>query len=138
MTVKARLASDKTARGREPTIAFKAVVNIARRWGLSEEELAQVLGGVGKSTLLRWKAQLASEGAIRADFGPDMLDRVSYLLGIYKALHILFPDSAQADAWVRKPNSALGFYGRSALERMLRGRMDDLRFVRRHLDAWRG
>lgn len=68
----------------------------------------------------------------------DVLERISYILGIYKALHLLFADRAQADGWVRRPNAALMFGGRSALERMLAGDVADLHAVRQYLDAQRG
>ena len=60
----------------------------------------------------------------------DTLERLSYLLGIYKALQILLPDPAAADAWVRRPNAAPLFAGRSALDRMLAGNVSDLSAVR--------
>ncbi len=66
----------------------------------------------------------------------DTLERISVLLGIYKALHILLPIPARADGWIRRPNTA--FDGNSALDVLLRGRVDNLYQVRRHLDAWRG
>ena len=68
----------------------------------------------------------------------DTLERISYVLGIYKALQILLPDAARADAWVRQPNSAGPFGGRSALERMMGGNVGDLFVVRQYLDAQRG
>ena len=68
----------------------------------------------------------------------DVLERISYILGIYKALHLLFADRAQADGWVRRPNAALMFGGRSALERMLAGQVADLYVVRQYLEGQRG
>jgi hypothetical protein len=68
----------------------------------------------------------------------DTLERLSYLLGIYKALQILLPDPQAADEWVRKSNSAPPFGGDSALERMLSGQVADLYVVRQYLDAQRG
>ena len=68
----------------------------------------------------------------------DALERISYLLGIFKALHILLPDEEAADAWVRKPNTAPLFAGTSALERMMSGQVSDLYVVRQYLDAQRG
>ena len=58
--------------------------------------------------------------------------------GIYKSLQILIPDARAADEWVRKPNAAPPFGGRSALERMLSGQVADLYVVRQYLDAERG
>ena len=57
------------------------------------------------------------------------------MLGIYKALQILLPDERAADEWVRRPNSAVPFGGRSALERMSSGQVADLYVVRQYLDA---
>ena len=68
----------------------------------------------------------------------DTLERLSYILGIYKALQILLPDEQAADRWIRKPNVAPVFAGRSALEQMLSGQVADLYRVRQYLDAERG
>jgi hypothetical protein len=65
------------------------------------------------------------------------MERISYVLGIYKALQVLLPDAAAADGWVRRPNAAPPFGGRSALERMLSGNVADLFLVRQYLDAQR-
>ncbi|CCQ10873.1 hypothetical protein PALB_17470 [Pseudoalteromonas luteoviolacea B = ATCC 29581] len=66
----------------------------------------------------------------------DTLERISYVLGIYKALGILFPTREQADAWPNKPNCA--FNDKSALEFMLEGSMFHLREMRRYLDRQLG
>ena len=68
----------------------------------------------------------------------DVLERISYVLGIYKALQILFPDPARADAWVKRPNAAPLFAGQRALDRLLSGNVSDLFVVRQYLDAQRG
>lgn len=112
--------------------ALRTFFNIADKWQLNTEEQLILLGSPGRSTFFRWK---------REPTGPishDALERISYLLGIYKALHILFPNEAQADGWIRRPNSATLFAGRSALERMLGGNVADLYLVRQYLDAERG
>lgn len=112
--------------------ALKAFFNIAERWRLSAEQERRLLGSPGRSTFFRWKRDRA--GAVPA----DVLERISYLLGIYKALHILFPNDDQADAWVRRSNTAPLFGGTTALDRMLGGRVADLYVVREYLDAERG
>ena len=61
---------------------------------------------------------------------------MSYVLGIYKALQLLFPSPRQADAWMCKPNEAFG--GGTALDHALGGNVTDLADVRRYLDAVRG
>ena len=73
-----------------------------------------------------------------AKLSADTVERISYVMGIYKALRILLPTAEAAHAWVKKPNAAYGFAGKSALERMLGGRVVDLADVRRYLDAERG
>ncbi len=67
-----------------------------------------------------------------------MLERLSYLFGIYAALQVLLPEQERADAWLRKPNSAPLFGGQPALQRMLGGQVADLFVVRQYLDAQRG
>ncbi|MBN8780566.1 MbcA/ParS/Xre antitoxin family protein [Thiobacillus sp.] len=112
---------------------LRAFFNIARDWGLSTDEQMVLLGAPGRSTFFKWKAAPET-----ADLKRDTLERLSYLLGIYKALQILLPAATAADAWVKKPNSAPLFGGRSALDRMLGGNVADLIAVRQYLDARRG
>ncbi|MDB6164396.1 MAG: hypothetical protein JWL98_1828 [Xanthomonadaceae bacterium] len=112
--------------------ALRAFFQITGRWELSTDQERRLLGSPGRSTYFRWKREQA---------GPvpqDVLERISYLLGIYKALHILFPNAGQADGWVKRPNLAPLFGGGSALERMLAGQVADLFVVRQYLDAQRG
>jgi hypothetical protein len=66
----------------------------------------------------------------------DTLERLSYLMGIYKALRILLPGSYAT--WIKRPNTNPLFGGKPALDRMLSGNMSDLFTVRQYLDAWRG
>ena len=66
------------------------------------------------------------------------MERISYILGIYKALEILLPDEKAADEWVRRPNTAALFGGQSALDRMLSGQVADLFVVRQYLGRTRG
>jgi Antitoxin Xre/MbcA/ParS C-terminal toxin-binding domain/Antitoxin Xre-like helix-turn-helix domain len=112
---------------------LRAFFNIARDWGLSTEEQMVLLGAPGRSTFFKWKSAPET-----ADLKRDTLERLSYILGIYKALQILLPATTSADAWVKKPNTAPLFGGRSALDRMLGGNVADLLAVRQYLDARRG
>ncbi|MBW8327621.1 MAG: MbcA/ParS/Xre antitoxin family protein [Thiobacillus sp.] len=112
---------------------LRAFFNIARDWALNTEEQMVLLGAPGRSTFFKWKSAPES-----ADLKRDTLERLSYLLGIYKALQILLPDATAADAWVKKPNSAPLFGGKRALDRMLGGNVADLVAVRQYLDARRG
>ena len=112
---------------------LRAFFNIARDWDLSAEEQIVLLGSPGRSTYFKWKAAPAT-----ARLGRDTLERLSLLLGIYKALQILLPQASAADTWIKRPNSAPPFGGRRALDRMLAGNISDLVAVRQYLDAMRG
>lgn len=123
-------ATPTAARGRRDAVALKTFFRLAREWGFSAEEQLVLLGRPGRSTFYRWKSQAPAALSV------DTLERISLLLGVYKALEILFPTPEHAAGWLRHANDAFG--GRTALQVMLGGRMDDLYQVRRHLDAWRG
>ena len=112
--------------------ALRAFARIADLWHLSIAEQLTLLGLSSRSTYFKWR----KERQVR--LSRDTLERISYLLGIYKALQILLPDTRSADEWVRRPNKAAVFGGKSALERMLSGNVSDLYVVRQYLDAQRG
>jgi uncharacterized protein (DUF2384 family) len=112
--------------------ALRTFFKLAEVWKLNEEDQLTLLGLQARSTLYKWKKE--RDGRLSM----DTLERISYLLGIFKALNILLPDQAAADAWLKKPNAAPLFGGKSALQRMLSGRVADLFVVRQYLDAQRG
>ena len=112
--------------------ALRTFFRIADLWGLSVEEQMTLLGLTARSTFFKWKK------APNAVLPKDTLERISYILGVYKALQILLPNDQAADEWVRRPNAASLFAGRSALDRMLSGQVADLFVVRQYLDAQRG
>lgn len=105
---------------------------LAEEWHLSEAEQIILLGLPPDFALERWR-----RGYIVAANG-ETLERISHLLGIYKAIHMLLPVPDRANQWMRAPNSAPIFGGRSALDRMLGGNIADLRSVRAYLDAQLG
>ncbi len=117
---------------------LRAALRIFAAWRIEDAAASTLLGGVGLSTLRRWRRDLDAGRDVKIDVRRDLTDRLSLILGIYKALQILFPSTAQADGWVRKANSNPIFGSRSALDVMLDGGMDDLYRVRRFLDAQRG
>ncbi|MCW1432216.1 MbcA/ParS/Xre antitoxin family protein [Novosphingobium sp. JCM 18896] len=110
--------------------ALRTFFRIAQAWGLKEREQMRLLGLDSRSTFQSWK-----RGAVAA-IPKDAIERISYVFGIYKGLHILLPQSA--DEWVRRPNQAAPFGGRSALDRMVSGNVADLYVVRQYVDAQRG
>jgi len=113
----------------EGAAMFRAGINLFGRWQLTDAQAATLLD-LPPRTFARWKA-----GAI-GRLGRDQKARLSNLMGIHKALRIIFGEPARAYDWVRRPNTAFG--GRTALEIMLGGELTDLMRVRRYLDAERG
>lgn len=107
---------------------MRAFFAIAERWGLSNDEAMTLLGRPGRTTFYAWK-----KGDIGQINDLDLATRISYVLGIFKALEILYQRPEMADQWVRKPNAAFG--GQSALDRMLGGQMVDLAVVRDYLGS---
>ena len=112
--------------------ALRTFFRIADLWNLSVDEQMILLGATARSTFFKWKKNPDTA------LPKDALERISYILGIYKALQILLPDEKAADEWVRLPNTAPPFAGKSALSRMLSGQVADLFTVRQYLDAQRG
>ncbi|MFO1242893.1 MAG: MbcA/ParS/Xre antitoxin family protein [Rickettsiales bacterium] len=112
--------------------ALRTFFNIAEHWQLSTEQQRILLGNPARSTFFQWKKK--GDGIL----SKDTLERISYILGIYKALQILLPQADAADAWIKRPNTAPLFHGSSALDRMLSGNVADLYIVRQYLDAERG
>lgn len=108
---------------------FRAALNLFTKWGVTDEQAA-VLTDMPVRTYRRWKA----EGAGR--ISRDGLARLSNLMGIHKALRIIFQEPQRGYDWIKAPNAA--FDGASALAVMLGGELTDIMRVRRYLDAERG
>jgi len=110
--------------------AKRAFFRIMAAWSVPDTEARVLLGRPSRTTFYAWKR---GEGG---KLSHDTLERVSYVLGIFKALQLLFPGKSQADAWMHQPTRAFG--GRSALAHALGGRVVDLAHVRQYLDFVRG
>ena len=108
---------------------FRAALNLFGKWQLTDEQASALLD-LNLRSFRRWKA----EGPGRLD--RDTKARLSNLMGIHKALRIIFREPQRGYDWVRSPNAA--FAGRSALQVMMDGELTDLMRVRRYLDAERG
>jgi len=108
---------------------LRAVLTLFGKWNLTDEDAATLLD-LPLRTYRRWKTGQAG----RLD--RDTKARLSNLLGIHKALRILFADPERVYGWVKRANAA--FAGASALDVMRRGELTDLMRVRRYLDAERG
>jgi uncharacterized protein (DUF2384 family) len=113
--------------------ALEAFARIAQHWRLSTAEQRTLLGGIPESTYFKNLKHPAS-----ARLSQDTLERVSHIVGIFKSINILLPRPEAADSWIRRPNDAALFKGRSAVDYMLSGRFEDLVTVRHYLDAMRG
>jgi hypothetical protein len=123
---------DSRARRRLSGPGIRAFFNVAAAWQLSPDEQRGLLGWPASSTFYKYRA---------GDVGTlsfDTLTRLSLVLGIYKALHVLYPDPALADRWLKLPNAHPMLGGRPALAVMIDGGIDGLTQVRRLLDARRG
>jgi hypothetical protein len=112
--------------------ALRTFFNVAAAWKLSNDEQRALLGWPPESTFYKYKA--GDSGTLSY----DALIRISLVLGIYKALGILYPERDLAESWVKLPNGNALFGGRPALALMTEGGIDGLYQVRRLLDGRRG
>jgi hypothetical protein len=123
----------KIANPRQLSVAgLKAFFRLSELWGLDTEQQMTLLGQPKRSTFFEWKKNPERELSV------DTLERLSYLMGIYKALQILFPDPRIADGWVKVSAQVPPFGGKTPLAYLLRGPVAALYEVRRYLDAQRG
>jgi hypothetical protein len=111
--------------------ALRAFFNIVRCWQLRDEDAMHLLGGMASSTYYAMKK------SPRRTLDGDTMLRISYLIGIFKALNILHGRTV-ADHWVTLPNRNPIFGGITPLEYMVRGGIPAIQIVRRLLDARRG
>ena len=120
----------RAERERLSPAALKAFFNIMARWHVRDEDARMLLGGVTNGPFYEMKRNPDRTLDV------DRLTRVSYLVGIFKALHILHGE-ALADEWVRLPNANPVFAGETPLACMMRGGLPAMQMVRRLLDARR-
>ena len=113
-------------------VALKGFFNICREWRCSQEEMMQMLGGISRSTLAKYQKLPYIK------LSRDTLERISYLLGIYKSLRVMYPTAERANRRIRLVSSEVPFSGVSALDFMARGSMKHLLQARRYFDAKRG
>jgi hypothetical protein len=123
--------SDRDERKRLSRSALQGFFKLASAWQLREEEARELLGGMSASTYYEWKKK--PERVLEV----DRITRISYLLGIYKSLHILY-DDALADEWIKLPNTNALYGGRTPLAVMMSGGLIAMQTTRKLLDARRG
>jgi hypothetical protein len=95
-----------------------------------------LLGGPSRSTYHQWIKK--AEDGEKLTLSLDTLLRVSAVLGVHKALGILFVRESEGLAWLKGPHAGPLFGGQSPMGLMLSGTQDGILQVRRYLDAWRG
>jgi len=122
--------ADRAARERLSAPGLKAFFNIMTRWKVRDEDARELLGGVSNGPFYEMKRTPA-----RLVDG-DRLTRISYLIGIFKALNILH-SRPLADDWVQLANQNPIFGGTTPLAYMIRGGLPAMQTVRRLLDARR-
>ena len=130
MPAEAARKPDPRSRAIDHGAVKRGFFRIMDAWEVRDSDAQVLLGRPSRTTFYAWKK---GEGG---KLSHDTLERVSYVLGMYKALQLLFSNPGQADAWMKTPNAAFG--GRSALEHALGGRVVDLAHVRQYLDFVRG
>ncbi|SOB75137.1 Protein of unknown function [Marinobacter sp. LV10R510-11A] len=127
------LAAREFLEDKDPKIvshtALEIFFNITKSWGLKAQEERILLGDPASSTFYKWRN---GEGPA---ISKDTLERISYVMGVYKSLRLLFPTESQANAWPKKENR--DFNGESAMNVMLKGSVANLIHVRRYLDGMR-
>jgi hypothetical protein len=122
--------TDGSARARLSGPALRAFFNIMRRWAVRDADARVLLGGVTNGPYY----QLKRDPSRVLDV--DRLTRVSLLVGIFKALNILYSGNL-ADRWIQMPNTNRLFGGQPPLDYLLRGGVPAMLTVRRLLDARR-
>jgi hypothetical protein len=111
--------------------ALKGFYKLIDAWKLRDDDARELLGGLPSSTFYDWKRH--PDRVLEV----DRITRISYLLGIYKSLHILYGDKL-ADEWITLPNKNVIFRGSTPLAYMLAGGLVAMQTVRKLVDARRG
>ena len=113
-------------------VGLKMFFKLADLWGLNQNEQLRLLGLSSPAVLSEWKSKAESDEDIRLP--ADTIERLSLVAGIQKSLELLFPKNYHID-YMRVPNTS--FNGRSILDVMLAGGVEELHTARRYLDASR-
>lgn len=123
--------NSRAERERLSRSALMGFFKLVASWQVRDDDARELLGGLSSSSYYDWKKN--PDRVLEV----DRITRISYLLGIYKALHILYGDKL-ADEWIHLPNTNPVFAGRSPLAYMLAGGLIAMQTVRKLLDARRG
>lgn len=127
---------DAATRRRVSGPGLRTFLAIADRYGLSTRDRVILLGEPSNSTYHEWVRKARAEASLVLPL--DTLTRISGMLGIHKALGIIFPVEAEAMTWLKGPHRGEVFGGQAPLQVMIEGGLDGILTVRRYLDGWRG
>jgi uncharacterized protein (DUF2384 family) len=122
--------SDREVQEKLSPAAIRAFFSLATHWKLRDQDARSLLGGISNGSFYQLKRAPRT-------LDQDKLTRISLLIGIFKALNILY-STRLADAWVQRPNTNPLFGGDSPLAHMLKGGVPAMIHVRQLLDARRG
>jgi len=115
---------------------LRTFARIVEKWSLPAAGAMALLGVDSRSTYYELLRRARESKEVKG-LSRDQLDRLSYLLGIYASIRVLFPHSEQSRAeWVSRANAAPLFGGRSPLE-IMRSGMIGLYQTFAHLSAAR-
>lgn len=123
--------ADPATRSRLSPPAIAAFFAIVDKWHLRNEDAMTLLGGTSNGRFYELKKN--RKGLL----SQDELTRVSLLIGIFKALNILF-NPRLANQWTSRPNSNPMFNGAPPLQFLARAGVPGMIGVRRLLDSRRG
>ena len=122
-------------------VAIRVFFRLASHWKLRDEDARGLIGGISNGSfyqLKRGATKTSNSKTLDAKtLDQDKLTRVSLLVGIFKALNILY-GTKLADAWVQLPNTNPVFGGETPLAYMRKGGVPSMMRVRQLLDARRG
>lgn len=122
----------KKSKSISDTVAWKTLKNLVQKFNFTEAEGKVLMGEMPRSTYLKGLHKHIGK------LNRDQKERISYLLGTYKGLRILFTDSAQALTWIDRNNTLPPFNGMTPRQYMMEGSLVRLADVRQFLDFWRG
>jgi hypothetical protein len=123
--------NSKAERERLSASALRGFFKLAKDWRIKDDDARELLGGLSSSAFYEWRK--SPDRVLEV----DRITRISFLIGIYKSLHIIYGDKL-ADQWVSMPNQNAIFSGQTPLQFMLSGGFLAMYTVRGLLDARRG
>ena len=123
--------SDAKTRKRLSHTAIQVFFRMAQVWQVRNEDAMTLLGGISNGRYFELKR------SHRGVLTQDELTRISLLIGIFKALNILFSQKL-AQQWITRPNTNPMFHNEPPLQLLTSGGMPGMISVRRLLDSRRG